>query len=274
MWDGPLEDLALKGEKLIAELRTKGVAVIRQSRFHTYIKSLRDFAAQPASNDLMPAALRAVGEIDNLYRISQALLRNAELPGARAAIRKILSGHTSRAAAVRDTEFELLIASMLREVGYEVRLEEPDIAVHTEAGWWSIAAKRPRSLNKLRHRVHLASKQIEKSGRIGIVAVDLSCVVNPQEAQISTADFRAAYRDAGSALVAFVREREAFFKWSVHNTVAGVIAHNAVPVWQPSGLRLGYVNRWVVAALHPDENEMAVILRNMQKRLQILQPAG
>lgn len=74
----------------------------------------------------------------------------------------------------RSLQFELYIAARFKSVGYPVRFEEPDICASIDGWQISIAAKKMRSVAKLKQRIKDASGQIVRSRRPGLVALDLT----------------------------------------------------------------------------------------------------
>ncbi len=72
----------------------------------------------------------------------------------------------------RDALFELFLAAQLRQAGFVVRLEEPDVTFELEDGTSiAIAAKRVKSADQVMKRIRKAGKQIEKCSRYGIAAI-------------------------------------------------------------------------------------------------------
>lgn len=77
----------------------------------------------------------------------------------------------------RNTEFELVVAAFLTMGSIPVVLDEPDLAIATDLGTLGVAAKRVQTPRKIRRRMREAAKQIERSKRAGLVAINVDSVL-------------------------------------------------------------------------------------------------
>ncbi len=116
-----------------------------------------------------------------------ALLKGSEIPSA------------DTNSLARDTQFELLVAAVLRLAAFEsVSMSEPDICIDGAAGPLGIAAKRLRSAKqrKWQQRVSEATRQLRQQNLHGFLAFSLDQVIAP-EAMNAHADNAA--EDPGAA---------------------------------------------------------------------------
>ncbi len=83
----------------------------------------------------------------------------------------------------RDTQFELYLASQFAAGGLHVRFEEPDLIIESGPTSVGIAAKRLKSLARLRERLVDAGDQLKTHRSAithGLIALDVTHAANPQ----------------------------------------------------------------------------------------------
>jgi hypothetical protein len=262
---------------LIGFLESVGVRVPRSSRLREYLRQLE--AACRANGVTVPAHLdlskwhRSLTEIDDLDFVARELSQPPKVRGWDRAMRLCLAGGVRRADEVkhsgaRDIQFELVTAAMLRRAGFAVELAEPDVLIHYKDGRFGIAAKRPRSIKKLRANICDADKQIGRSGMQGIIAVDLSCVFNRNDAHLVTGSFGAANAYVKQIANEFVRR-------NAHRVVAlvdtmhtfGFLAHFAAPIFDTATPRLAHARRWTFSNLCSFEDPRTKLLMEIADQL-------
>lgn len=263
-----------KGIALRERIESEGICVRPGSRLSIYLSAVRSLAERGDSASQREAlvAHRAVNEIDVLDDVVVTLAADPAVCGWAIKLREALGGAALRTEEIRhtsarDIQFELLVATVLRKAGYEVTLSEPDIQVHLPSGLLSIAAKRPRSGKKMVVRVKEASDQIVRSGCIGLIALDISCVMDPADRTLVSRDFAAALELARYRVNRFVRDNAPLIRRDTADAVIGVLVHMAVPIWQPTERRLAYAQRWTLGALIPDDDPRADILFGIHDRV-------
>ncbi|MCE2028047.1 hypothetical protein [Sessilibacter corallicola] len=74
----------------------------------------------------------------------------------------------------RNTQFELLVASIFLQAGFDIEFGEPDIYFHFRDQRYNIACKRPKSKRKVLYNIKSACNQIDQQNGIGIVLLDLT----------------------------------------------------------------------------------------------------
>lgn len=181
---------------LVEFLREAGVRIPQTGRLQRYLKQLARMRSLKPGDDLpkgfrLEEVHRGMLELDELAFIARQLSRAPEVIGWRRLMSQTMAGGPRPSEErshirARDVQFELHVASMFRLGGYDVTLEEPDVVVDTSWGSVGIAAKRPRSAANLDNVFKDADDQIERSGRQGIVAVDISYVSNPTDMFVQT----------------------------------------------------------------------------------------
>lgn len=103
----------------------------------------------------------------------------------------------------RDKQFELYLAAILERIGFEVRLEEPDIKFLHNSQEYSLAAKRIKSANKIRKRYREAIKQIKQFSNPGFIGISLDYLVRGEGDQIVTAGSPVALDEAGKHMMEY-----------------------------------------------------------------------
>lgn len=86
--------------------------------------------------------------------------------------------------SARNIQFELYVASFFTMGGANVSIVEPDLQVKVGSEWIGIAAKRVQSPRALVKRAREGAKQIVKSRRKGIVAVNLDPISIDREFEL------------------------------------------------------------------------------------------
>lgn len=195
---GSYEALRDRALEVIEIVETLGVRVPKHGRLREYAKQLAAFCesgALGASSRKIELEIvhRAILEVSEWSLIVEQLAREPITPGFREVLRPAMSGGKTLAdeqnqSSARDFQFEMLVAALLKRAGYEVRFGEPDVVVATELGTVGVAAKRPRSQGNLRRLFEDADDQIRRSGHNGIIAVDISYLLLPNNAHIPATD--------------------------------------------------------------------------------------
>jgi len=273
----PYSDLR---DRTICHLRTlkdAGIQVSPVCRFWKYVRQLEaasraDGISVPDGLDL-PTWHRSLNELEDLDLITSNLTREPAVAGWERAVDQMLSGGTRRTDEVkhsraRDIQFELVLAAMWRQAGYGVELLEPDVVVTSTNPQFGIAAKRPRTVSNLTANIRKANSQIARSGRPGIIAIDLTCLLNPTDVHISTADFRAA-----SAFV--IQKTDSFIDANASRIVSlvdpqktfGVAVHFAMPILLRTRPALGWSRRLSISNLCNSTDPRASLLAETAERM-------
>jgi hypothetical protein len=179
------------------------------SRVATYRRTLekldRMSGGQLPSTELREELFDLLLESDELARSISIVTESPPVPGWRPKVERALGGQPSarcqtESTISRNTQFELLLAALMRRAGYQVQFGEPDLILHSKEGEaLCIAAKRITSGAKFAARASEASKQIKRSGVEGLVAVSLGFFGRePRDAE--------SMRDARQAVLAEAKE--------------------------------------------------------------------
>ncbi|HWS72797.1 MAG TPA: hypothetical protein VN605_11815 [Thermoanaerobaculia bacterium] len=263
--------------ELIEFLVANGIRVHPSSRLPQYLKQLN--AAAKVDGVTVPKELdlaiwhRCLIEVDDLNLVARSLSAAPEVAGWKDAVSCALRGGVVRTDEIkhspaRDIQFELIIASMFRRAAYQVELAEPDVVLTSETPPIGVAAKRPRSLNNLDNIIGDADKQIARSGLHGILALDLSLVVAPTDAHISTTDFHEAFKRVKEIANGFILRNGDHVRSLVDAShTFGLIAHVAVPIFDAVTPRLAYGRRWAISNLCALDDARTATLRAMAERL-------
>jgi len=129
------------------------------------------------SKDLFTHALLEMRQL----RLIATHLCPLSLKGLDERLKKIRGGQASPSderadTQARDAQFELLLAAFFVASGCGVSFEEPDIIVQFDGLSLAVAAKRLKSERGVSKNVRKARQQTVKAQRLGIIAVDISCL--------------------------------------------------------------------------------------------------
>ncbi len=250
-------DLLERVNLLIRELGEADLSINPTSRFGAYqlelAKAVRSRSA-PNANQLKRWH-RLLIEVNDLSMIQHELSRPPAVFGWERRTREVLSGSFFRSSDgknthARNTQFELVVAAALRSAGYELELEEPDIVVEMAVGQVGIAAKRPASQRNLTKTIRDAGRQIAAQNKPGIIALDATVLVAPDDGEITTDDFAASESRVAVHAIAVAKHLAAIAGLRVGTEhVFGLLARVCVPTWEPHLLRLSYVERWPIVCL-------------------------
>jgi hypothetical protein len=139
----------------------------------------------PFGDPNFPAALEAERDMQQLGFIFSRVNPCRDHPVFRALLDRLLSDSVlpqddRKESEGRDAQFELYIAALCQNAGLSpVAYEEPDVTCMVDGIKFGVAAKRIKSLSQLEKHVRKGAKQIQRSGLPGVVALELSLALNP-----------------------------------------------------------------------------------------------
>ena len=261
---------------LLVRLEAADIAVHPASRFNRYATELEVAATSEydmPSDDVLRIWHRLLIEVDYLDTIMTALAKDPPVPGWKEKIEETLSGGVLRTqdqndCRARNIQFELLVASIVRQAGYDIQLGEPDVIVTSGGFRFGIAVKRPRSAAKVRRNIRSGENQLKGQELTGLVAVDLTILENASDKHFTTKVFsqtEAALIKRFSETTRYVRAVEA--KNIDTSSVFGLITHMAIPVWEPDERTMSFVQRWSVAPLVGEQDPRHQILTKLHENL-------
>lgn len=191
-------EIANQLDAAIAWLRNRGIRVPETGRFSEYQDILnqacrarmagrenRRIAPPPDTHDLFTALCEA----SDLWQISR--LPEEQIEQNVNFVQRLVTGTASYTRAAtqdqgRDSQFQLMTASLFARSGGIVELENP-ADVTAIVGCWPVAieCKRPTTIPALRRRIEDAYDQFRKHEERGlnavrIIAIELSALVNPE----------------------------------------------------------------------------------------------
>ena len=254
-------------EKMVGKAKRIEEAVVRcgispttNSRITKYRKCIEEFTTKAMAGEL-PAHFdwilfhQALCEISQLKTIVEALLHVPISHEWTSRLAELVSGHVlpqseAEQSRARDLQFELNVAAHCRAAGYVVEPKEPDVLVRSSKEAFGIAVKRPKSPKTLERHIRKASKQIQRSGMDGLVAIDLSLIHNPENkillAQKSEDGINAVRRAADG----FVEMNKSRIRSLVKiPDVFGLVAHMSSLCFNPSTLDFSTATRWTIMNL-------------------------
>lgn len=207
-----LEDLAQKLEYILDRFKILDLSVKASSRLYHHQKQVAKYLH--TGHDPKFDQLQHLGEATREIRELYIILEDDEFVNLiptyklRALLDGTMISSRDRDTLGRDIQYELLIGRLFHKSGLQVQLREPDTRCKYGRVEFSIAAKRLRSRRQLRKRVRDASKQIEGQGLLGIIALSLEQVLNPDLLPLQGSDPRQLTAQIEDDLDAFVQEHQ------------------------------------------------------------------
>jgi hypothetical protein len=192
-------ELAANLQKVAAWLGDLGIDE-RRTRLGDYRRVMQQLADAHAHGDkdalraMWPSSMVPLFEAEELVGIHQWLSGPQHNGYVRDRIRIVASGppsytdeNTSSGNRARNTAFELAIAARIVGGGLQLDHSVPsDVAVRVAAYTVVVECKRPQSEDSLernvddaRHQLRNRYKSANRSGCVGIIAVDLTKILNP-----------------------------------------------------------------------------------------------
>ena len=177
-------DIIHRSELIRLALERRGIKLSPQSRFSRYEAAIREHAASQSkvvirSDRRCLRIARAGAEIDELAFV---LTHLDQQDGLEAYLRRVIRGtelpvdQRSHSSA-QDFQAELLTAAHLAAGGGRVVLgapnEEPDSLCEIDRFKFAICVKRLKSPRQLEKRIREASQQLDHSGRLGAIVMDI-----------------------------------------------------------------------------------------------------
>jgi hypothetical protein len=158
------------------------------SRIANYVRTVEVVAEkvntkQSVSPREFALAAQALYEIAQLTLIISQLSRPPETVGWKDILQNVVAGRDlpqddPEPRQARNLQFQLFITALAKMVA-SVELQEPDAVVQAQDLTFTIAAKRPRSMRHINRIFEDAKRQIERKGLPGLLAIDLTQIVNP-----------------------------------------------------------------------------------------------
>jgi hypothetical protein len=272
--DQTAKDLALRAANTLSELRKHGLHLAGGSRYHRYASELRH--ASESSGRITPERLaiwhRAVIELYDLEAAVRVLATPPEVEGWRRIVQETLSGGVRRTDEVRhsrsrDIQFEVAVATLLRESGFNVMFAEPDVVARRGDREIAFAVKRPRSRAKVVSNVKAAGQQMVKSMKSGLIALDITCVTSLADRTIACGDAE-TYRLLADVAGNFGSRNALTLARMVHTeNTCGLLVHVALPVANARDGTLGHIRSWSVTSLVEDSDPRTRLLKGLAQRI-------
>jgi hypothetical protein len=251
-----------------------GMATIPSSRINSYRAAFESLKLCAKENrrpvqSLAELVLHTTVEFAQLKTIAKAAAASPRRAAWDGQLRKLVSGMSiptpeSKHSPAHDFQFESYLAAVSELSGYDVRFAEPDVVVQGDGHDFGIAAKRPRSKRRIEKNCRKAANQITRSGLPGLVALDVSFVLYPNQC-VNTNDLAGALVFAQAASNKFVAEHYQTMRDACRDDgVLGVLVCLQLPVLnfgRDEGPQLGSVVRWlVVPCCEPNDERLKWVL--------------
>lgn len=220
-------------------------------------------------DELLRICHRALAELHDFREIVTTFSAAPEVDGWRKRVREALGGGVLRTderrhIRARDTQFELVVAALLRQKGCDVRFEEPDIVASAGGVTFAVAAKRPRSRRNLDNLIHDAGNQLVRANLNGLLAIDTSVIVNPDDGHyISVNPAQDTQQIWTQSIELAKRVMAAAVKRFGDTPVYGVLSRVALPVWEPQRRLPGLHYQWTSLFLSPEQRHESTIIHQL-----------
>lgn len=145
----------------------------------------------------------------------------------------------------RNTQFHLFVAALCHAAGLgQVTYDEPDVVCEIDGISLGIAAKRIKSARQAEKHIRKAFDQIERTGKLGIVAIDLTIALNPSNVRLA---LPAPEREFMELQAAFVNRFLTILEPKIRKranggNVLGLVVHD-------SQLRLEQSGNWTLSGM-------------------------
>jgi len=208
-------------EFVMAAVREHGVELPARSRLDEMRRVFLDEDGRPTrtvdpDEPRLRIAQEALRDISLLEPIFETLVA-VSVPDRTSKIKELLGDAViprahQRSAAGRDLQAELFVAATCVKGGMgNVSLDEPDVRAELEGQQLGISVKRLKNASRLDDNLRKASAQIESSGLLGVVFVDIGVAFNRDSTALlapSDAAFRPAHLERVQRII---REGEDVF---------------------------------------------------------------
>jgi hypothetical protein len=188
---------------------------------------------------------------------------------------EILADETAVSGGPRNYLFELVMASTLKAAGFEVRLDgDEDVYFEISGVPCFMECKRVLSKRKLGERIGFAANQVQKrcdnaqdSGARGIVAIDVSRLINPGTHLFDCATLGDLSSAAERKLESFRVENQSTLQAVHERCVLGVYVYSRLPgaVREPVGLWTARKTIFII--LHAPGSESGMLAFEFFRRI-------
>jgi hypothetical protein len=158
----------------------------------------------------------------------------------------VLPQQDKKESVGRNAQTELYAYAICQRAGLTpATLEEPDVQCTFNSQQFGLAVKRIKSIQKLQSRVRKAAEQIEKSRFPGVVILDTTIALNPENTRIwqviDSDQFGPVYRAGFRLFIDSVADD--LVDWVRGTGVRGIVFHDSV-------IHLCTDSRWSVAGMN------------------------
>lgn len=201
--------------------------------------------------------------------------------------RALKSDETSQRSAPRNFGFELSMASLFRNAGLPVDLENhPDIFIATRPFAFNVECKRPSSRRQVEKRIRDGLNQLEKaytrqarpSAALGILAVDISRLENDGTFVLQSSNERELRDDAAQSSIDFIKENERHWNAGTDPRTLAVLVHVSGPAYLREPSLLTVISHTTFACIHPpgsaERKQLDLIARPVDSYAKNRNPIG
>lgn len=272
------EDDLREIQEVYAQFSRLGVSTVPSSRINAYrdafesLKRAKD--ERRLDHPLAVRVLQTLMEFAQLKTIIKAAMASPNRAAWEEQLRKLVSGPSAHVAGSKHSpahnfQFESFVAAVCELSGYEIGFAEPDVVVRDDSCAFGIAAKRPSSKRRIEKNCRKAANQIIRSGLPGLIALDITPSVYPDQC-INTNDLAGATLFVQSAVNNFTADNHRMFcDVCSDDAVIGVLVCLHLPVLNfghPEGPQLAKAIRWLlVPCCDPDDERLRWIYKFAEK---------
>jgi hypothetical protein len=150
---------------------SRGLILETDANFNVAREALRDFSQlefffDKITNDLQKS---------NYVSVLKQIVKDSVLPQ-----------DDTQDSRGRNAQAEAFIFAVCKNAGLNPLFEEPDVTCQVEDKKYGIAVKRIKNLLKIKTRLGEGAQQIHKSGLPGVISIEVTIAVNPENNSIVT----------------------------------------------------------------------------------------
>ncbi len=229
---------------VIDSFRALGINPHSQSRLMRMHRLYTEIAGViPPTHPQFETALEAERDMQQLAYILEREHAKSAHAGFKCLLRKVVDDSVlpqddRGESKGRNTQFELYVAAVCQAAGFlPVDYQEPDVTCTIKGAQFGVAAKRLMSVNQTKKRVPKAARQIEATGVPGVIALDTTLALNPNNIRVTAPiPEREFVRRWRKAINDFLSEYEQRIRNSVSGRgIVGVVVQDHQVRYHPDG---------------------------------------
>jgi len=192
---------------------SRGLIPENDPDFNVAREALRDFSQLEFFFDQIPNDVQK----SNYVSILKQIVKDSVLPQ-----------NDKQESRGRNAQAEAFVFAVCKNAEMNPLFEEPDVTCQVEGKKYGVAVKRIKNLSKIKTRLSEGAQQIHRSGLPGVISVEMTIAVNPENYSIVTNENEQKVKDWWTEKMRQTTNRE--LKDFQSKEVRGVFLHEHCPV--------------------------------------------